>query len=361
MYIDSLRLKNFRNYEDMSAALSPGVNIIMGKNAQGKTNLVESVYYMCVGKSPRTPRDKELIRWQTEQAYIRLNAVKSTGNIRLEAYLTRTENKRISINSIPISRMGELMGAVNAVFFSPDEIRIVKESPSDRRRFVDIDLSQISKAYFYNLSRYNKILYQRNKLLKSGKNLSDTLYIWDVQLAETGAKIALARKNFLSRIAVHAQAAHHYLTDTGETLTVEYEGITGETETELKDNFMAQLEKSRPKDILHGYTGAGIHKDDISLSINGTDIRTYGSQGQQRTTALSLKLAELEVFAEECGEYPVLILDDVLSELDIERQTRLLSHLKTQTIITCTHMEVKPPCARVFYIREGLIADFSDT
>lgn len=349
-------MKNFRNYHEADVYLDKGINIIYGNNAQGKTNLAEAVYYLCVGKSPRTPREKELIKWDEQKAYVRIDAVKNKGRIKIEAYLTRTENRRISINGMPIKRIGELMGAVNAVFFSPDEIKIIKEAPADRRRFIDIDLSQLSKTYFYNLNRYNKILAQRNKLLKSQKNLNETLSIWDEQLTETGSKVAYSRKEFVNMLAKFAVQAHSFLTDGSENLKIIYEGIEGESQKDIRENFTAGLKKEKAHDIEYGYTHTGIHKDDIAILIDDVDVRAFGSQGQQRTAALAMKLAELEIFASLVGEPPVLILDDVFSELDIFRQNRLLEKIKNiQTIITCTDTNAKIQ-GNMFCVNNGKIS-----
>jgi DNA replication and repair protein RecF len=355
MFISEIRLKNFRNYRECFLTLNQKVNILRGSNAQGKTNLAEAVYYVCVGRSPRTSRDRELIRWDTEAAYVSAAAQKSYGKIKVECYLTKNE-KRISINSVPISRMGELMGAINAVFFSPDELKVVKDGPSDRRRFMDIDICQLSKTYFYALNRYNKILAQRNKLLKKGGDIGAQLDVWNLQLADPAAKIIAARADFVDKLKAHAKEAHAYLSDGAENLEVEYEGIAGWRDGDIKAAFLAELKKTREKDIFNGYTNSGIHKDDLQLTVNGVDVRAYGSQGQQRTAILALKLAELEIFAAEIGEYPVLILDDVLSELDPKRQQKLLERIKTvQTIITCTGMSIEIPDATIFEVKAGEI------
>jgi len=355
MYIERILLKNFRNYTDTDLRLGNKTNIIYGSNAQGKTNLVEAVYYLCVGKSPRTPREKELIKTDQDKAYIKVDAVKKSGRVKIEAYLTRTENRRISINGIPIKKIGELMGTVNAVFFSPDELKIIKEAPENRRRFIDIDLSQLSRSYFYNLSRYNKILSQRNRLLKSKKNLKETVDIWDEQLAECGARVAFSRKEFVHMLGEFAKDAQSYLTDGKEILKVAYEGLEGDSIIDIKQNFLKKLKTDKDYDIERGYTRTGVHKDDIALSIDGVDIRSFGSQGQQRTAALALKLAELEIFAHEVGETPILILDDVFSELDVARRTRLIQKIQDiQTLITCTHFEQKVQ-ANFYNVNSGQI------
>ncbi|NLC16444.1 MAG: DNA replication/repair protein RecF [Clostridiales bacterium] len=355
MHIEKIVLKNFRNYAWAQINPAPTANLLIGQNAQGKTNLVEAVYYLCVGKSPRTPREKELIKHGEQQAYLRIDAVKKTGKVKIEAYLTRTENRRISVNGIPVKKIAELMGTVKAIFFSPDELKIVKEAPADRRRFLDIDLSQLSRSYFYNLTRYNKILSQRNKLLKSKKHLKETVDIWDEQLAECGAQVAYKRQEFVARLARFARKAQSYLTDGQEKLEIEYEGFKGQSPDQIKQTFLGRLKNELDYDIERGYTNAGIHKDDIALTVNGVDIRSFGSQGQQRTAALALKLAELEIFSSLSKESPILILDDVFSELDKIRRLRLMERIKNiQTFITSAHFD-EDIKATVFEVKSGQI------
>ena len=272
--------------------------------------------------------------------------------------LSKAENKRIALNGLPISRIGELMGAVNGVFFSPDELKIVKEGPSDRRRFLDTDICQMSKTYFYLLNRYNKVLLQRNRLLKEGDGeaLRSTLPVWDEQLASAGAGIIVTRRKFIGKLKPLVKAEHSFLTGGAEDIEVDYEGLEGADVAAAKANFLAALSANVKRDIKHGFTGDGPHKDDFAVRLGGVDLRAFGSQGQQRTAALSLKLAELEIFAGEIGEYPVLLLDDVLSELDLSRQRQLLERIqKVQTVLTCTHMETPPAGAAIYTVAEGTV------
>lgn len=339
MYIKSVTVDCYRNYAHQTARFSDKINFVVGRNAQGKTNLLEAVYLCSVGKSARTPRDKELIGYDFDIAKVRLTVAKEYGEDKVEISLFKNSPKHVSINGMPISRIGELMGVVSTVFFSPDEMRIVKESPADRRRFMDIALCQMSKTYFYLLTRYNKILMQRNKLLKSGSVTDDALDVWDAQLVEEGSKIIKTRRGFIHNLSVVAGECHSYLTGGEETLELGYESIDGQTVDEIKEAFMARLRADRARDRLRGYTHSGPHKDDIAFTIADKDIRSFGSQGQQRTASLALKLAEVEIVGRR-GEYPILLLDDVLSELDLERQKRLISKVKNcQTIITCTHID----------------------
>ncbi|MDR1093892.1 MAG: DNA replication/repair protein RecF [Clostridiales bacterium] len=375
MTIDTLTIKDFRNYAAQAVKFSPGLNVLAGANAQGKTNLLEAAYLCCVGRSPRTAKDKELIRWGREQGRVSVEVQKRDGKTTVEARLSRNENKRIAINSLPISRIGELMGAVNCVFFSPDELKIVKESPTDRRRFLDTDICQMSKTYFYLLNRYNKILTQRNRLLKDGDSgaLNSTLPVWDEQLAAAGAGIIVTRRKFIDKLKPLVKREHLFLTGGAEEIDLEYEGIGGAGAgmgasggagasmdvAAAKTAFLKALSDNRKRDIKYGFTGEGPHKDDFAVRLSGVDLRAFGSQGQQRTAALSLKLAELEIFAGEIGEYPVLLLDDVLSELDLSRQKQLLDRAqKVQTIMTCTHMDAPPEGAAVWRVEGGTVREW---
>ena len=343
MYITELNLNGFRNYDSQKLKLSQNINLIVGKNGQGKTNLLEAIYYSAIGKSPKTTRDAELINWAKDKANFSLKVQKNAGTKNIEVIFSKTAKKVVRVNSVNLLKIGDLLGNVNVVFFSPDELKLVKDAPQDRRKFLDTDISQLSKNYFYLLNKYNKIIDQRNKLLKSFENeklIDQTLPIWDIQLAEAGSKIIKYRIDFLEKLKVIAKEAHDYLTNKKEDLQIEYAGITGGSEEEIKNKLLQELKKTKQKDIKNGYTNVGPHRDDIKLSINNVDIRTFGSQGQQRTVALSMKLAELEIFKEEVGEYPILLLDDVLSELDQERQQRLINYAKKmQTLITTTQYD----------------------
>lgn len=341
MKIRSLELNNYRNYQNQQIYFGDNINVLVGKNAQGKTNMLEGVFLCAIGRSPRTTKDKDLIKWGASFSKITLELQKTTGDKKIEVYLFNNQNKAIKINSFPIKRMGELMGELNAVYFSPDEMKLVKESPDERRRFMDIDLSQFDKNYFYNLNKYNLILNQRNKLLKSSYNnpkvIADTISIWNEQLASVGCKIIKSRLGLIESLKKYASKCQEYLTDNKEALELTYTGFVGESEDELKQKLIDGYNASFEKDLSLGYTTVGPHRDDIKILLNNIDVRHFGSQGQQRTVALALKLAELEVFNDNFGEYPVLLLDDVLSELDETRQLKLLNKIQNiQTIITCT-------------------------
>ncbi|MBO5713406.1 MAG: DNA replication/repair protein RecF [Clostridia bacterium] len=342
MYIKSLTLKNFRNYKNAKFEFLDGINILTGDNAQGKTNAAEAIFYLCTGYSPRATRDKQVINYGEKEAEISGVAVSRYGNVSVDIKFS-SKGKDIKVNGAPLNKIGELMGNINSVFFNPGELKLIQESPEDRRRFMDISISQMNRNYFYALQKYRKVLEQRNDLLKSqDKNvIYETLPFWDIELCKWAEVIILERQNFLKELSPLAEKVHNEITGGAESLTVqpEYscEFLEGENiANTLKSALLGRLEK----DIILGYTGVGPHRDDIKIKVNGEDVRVYGSQGQQRTSALSLKLAELEIFKNKFGEYPVLILDDAFSELDKKRRLNLLNYLNgVQIIITCTDVE----------------------
>jgi DNA replication and repair protein RecF len=364
MIIKTLSVTNFRNHINTTVELSSGINVLMGNNAQGKTNLLEAIYLTCVGRGWRTNRDREMINFEKDDARVTAVTQKKFGDVRVDIMLSRTAKKAIKINHIPVAKMGELMGQVNCVFFSPDELRLVKEAPADRRRFLDIDISQTDKVYFYALMRYNKILMQRNALLKSGVDVNRGLDIWDGQLARAGSVIVHKRLQFLDKLREGVTKVHNYLTEEKEQILLSYinitslgteEQIANLDEQQIEAIILRQLLDARQKDIRLRTTTVGPHRDDIKIQINEKDVRNFASQGQQRTVALSIKLAELAVFREITGEAPILLLDDVLSELDEKRQQRLLKCLKTcQCIITTTSFN-ENAVVRLFSVHDGAI------
>lgn len=336
MEIKEITLKNFRSYENCFLKFDKGLNIISGKNASGKTNILEAVFMCAIGKSVRAVRDKELIKWGKEGFSVKLIASKRNIEHTVEIKYSQ-EGKKISVDGIPLLRTGELIGFFNAVYFSPDEIAVIKRSPQERRRFMDICLCQQNKNYFYSLTKYNKILAQRNKQLKEGCS-GESLYIWDVQLAKEGSFIVKERKNFIDAVKIFAKEKHSALSADTENLEIELDSpyCCDKPEEEI----LKRLNESIQKDLIFKYTTEGIQKDDISIKINGIDLRKYGSQGQQRGATLSLKLAEIEYLKSQTGESPVVLLDDVLSELDDERKRALLNETsKIQCIISCTEFE----------------------
>ena len=364
MIIKSLEVNNFRNHEKTLITLSEGVNVFVGQNAQGKTNLLEAIYLTCVGRGWRTNKDKEMIKFDKELSTVKTKALKRFGEVSVEVHIQKIGKKVIKINDIPVQKMGELMGQVNCVFFSPDELRLIKDAPADRRRFLDIDISQIDKAYFYSLLRYNKILLQRNALLKSKtEDIVRGLEVWDIQLAKAGALIMSRRISYIEQLKPYIEKIHKYLVGGKEEILISYINITsvkcegvlnGLGQEEIEEVLLGQLIEARDKDMRLKTTTVGPHRDDLLILLNGKDVRYFASQGQQRTAALSLKLGELQAFEEITGERPVLLLDDVFSELDESRQARLVKILnKCQSIITTTHDVVVN--AKVFKIEDGRV------
>lgn len=342
MYIDSLKLKNFRNYEDETISFGSGLNVLTGSNAQGKTNCVEAVFFLCTGFSPRATMEKQLVKYGEETADIKGISVSSYGWTCVEISISKNKKKYIRINGVPILKVGELFGNINSVFFNPDELKLIKETPGDRRRFLDVAISQMYKSYFYSLVRYNKILAQRNNLLKeqSDSVIRDTLPIWDKQFSDNAGKIVAKRNEFIQTLAPLAEEAHNYLTNGAEKLEISADYKYTGNEEEISAQIYRALKESLDKDMRLKFTNVGPHRDDLKIHINGEDVKIYGSQGQKRTAALSIKLAETEIIKRHAGEYPVLILDDVLSELDKDRQNRLLDRLSgIQTLLTATHID----------------------
>lgn len=337
MIVKSLELKEYRNFKHLELTFDRGINILYGENAQGKTNILEAIYLGGTTKSHRGSKDREIIRFNKEEAHIRLNIEKNQVSHRIDMHLKKNRAKGVAIDGIPIKRQGELFGMLNLVFFSPEDLNIIKNGPGERRRFLDLELCQLDKIYMYNLTNYNKALTQRNYLLKQisfNKNLLDTLYIWDSKLIEHGSAIIDTRTSFIRKINKLIYPIHNKLTGGKEELILQYEPNV------RTNDFEEKLKKSLERDLMLKMTNVGPHRDDMVFLFNNTDIRKYGSQGQQRTSALSLKLAELQLVKEVIKESPVLLLDDVLSELDRSRQNYLLDSIgDIQTIITCTGLE----------------------
>ncbi len=342
MKISSLSLTNFRNYSSENFSFSDGINILVGSNAQGKTNAGEAIYFLCTGYSPRANKDKLVIKNGEEWAEIEGKAHGLYGDVSVKIHFNKNDKKSISVNGVGVLRVGEILGNINSVFFNPQELKLVQESPEDRRRFMNLSLSQMNKSYFYALQRYNKILLQRNNLLNDPDKyiIKETLPIWDKQLVKEASKIIKARNEFLTKLAPIAEQKHAYLSDGQESLKMKTEsGYYGE-EDEISYALYEDLKLSLERDMRLGFTSIGPHRDDIKFTLNGDDVRHYGSQGQQRTVALALKLAETETFKDRFGEYPIIILDDVLSELDKKRQRKLIDGVAhMQSVFTTTHID----------------------
>lgn len=337
MILKSVALSHFRNYSDLYMEFDKGTNILYGDNAQGKTNVLESIYVSGTTKSHKGSKDKELIQFGEEEAHIRTIVEKNGLEYQIDMHLKKNKAKGIAINKLPIRKASELFGILNIVFFSPEDLNIIKNGPSERRRFLDFELCQLDKIYLYHLTKYNKILNQRNRLLKDinfRPELKDTLPVWDMQLVEYGKKIIAARKEFVEQLNEIVYGIHKNISGGKEELVLSYEPDVTE---ELLEQ---ELFRCQEKDLKFGLTSVGPHRDDMCFLIHDIDIRRFGSQGQQRSCALSLKLSEIELVKKSIKETPVLILDDVLSELDSSRQNFLLNSIHDiQTVITCTGLD----------------------
>jgi DNA replication and repair protein RecF len=339
MNVTKVVLTSFRNYASQVVEFCPSLNVIEGENTAGKTNLVEAVYLCGVGKSPRAGKDQEMIRMGDKEAHITLFVDKKHRSHRVDIHLMKG-GKKISIDGVAISKMSDLMGVVGVVFFAPDELRIVKADPAERRRFMNISLCQQSKPYYAALSRYNRILDNRNHLLKeagSAEELAHILPDWNVQLAEEGAKIILARQSFLTTLQGIADPIHRAIAGENSDLSLIYNRRDVTDYDAVYQYLLEHLSGNYDKELSLGYTLCGPHRDDFGIMCQKTDLRTYGSQGQQRTAALTLKLAEISYFEQNTGEKPILLLDDVLSELDASRRSALIKATDgIQTLLTCT-------------------------
>lgn len=339
MIVESLELKNFRNYDKLEISFDGGKNILYGDNAQGKTNILEALYLCSTTKSHRGAKDREIIRFHEDESHIKLMIQKKGVPYRIDIHLKKSKSKGIAINGLPIKKASELFGIINVIFFSPEDLSIIKNGPAERRKFIDMELCQIDKFYLHNLVNYNKIVNQRNRLLKDlsfrfDRTLYETLDIWDMQLADYGNKIIKRREEFIRQINEIIIEIHSRLSGGKENLSIQYEPNVEAGMIE------SELQKSRDKDIKLKTTSAGPHRDDLGFCLEDIDIRKYGSQGQQRTAALSLKLSEIELVKKVINDTPVLLLDDVMSELDSSRQNHLINSLNDiQTIVTCTGLD----------------------
>lgn len=337
MIIKSLELSDYRNYDQLAVQFNKGTNILYGDNAQGKTNILESIYLCGTTKSHKGSKEKDIIQIGKDESHIRMFVEKDNITRRIDMHLKKNKTKGVAIDGIPIRKSSELFGMIHIVFFSPEDLSIIKNGPSERRRFIDLELCQLDKVYLYNLTKYNKIITQRNMLLKQiiyNPSLRDTLKIWNMQLVEYGSKIIKSRLEFIERLNIIIYDIHKNLTGDKEELYIQYE-----PNVQIED-FYNKLTKVEERDIQFKITSVGPHRDDICFNINNKNVRLYGSQGQQRTSALSLKLAEIKLVKDTIKESPILLLDDVLSELDRKRQNYLLNSINDiQTIITCTGLE----------------------
>ena len=338
MYIKNIKLKNFRNYHDLALDFDEKINFIVGNNAQGKTNLIEGIFMSALGKSFRTVRDSELINFDSDFCRIEVCAQKSLDDTAVEIIIRKDAGKAIKVDGTSISKTSELLDNIYIVVFSPEDLKIVKEEPEKRRRFIDRELSIIKPLYYDSLSSYKKVLAQRNAYLKERQPEPSVLDIWDTQLSAYGARIISMRENFVEKVNRISREIHKKITDNRETLELTYDPNIKNGE-ELETVIYEELKNSFANDLRLRTTTRGPHRDDLQFFINGINVRSFGSQGQQRTAALSLKLAELSLIKEETGESAVLLLDDVMSELDPQRQEFLIRSLDDiQLFITATEI-----------------------
>ena len=350
MKINNVKLVNFRNYKNSIIEFSDGINFVIGKNAQGKTNLLESIYLCAISKSPRTAKEKQMINFDSQYAQVLLDFNTIGGNKNIEIVLNSSNKKIIKVNKVPIIKLTQLIGELNVVYFSPDELKLVKETPEDRRKFLDISISQFDKSYMFDLIRYEKILKQRNCVLKSAipEQLKiEQLNIWTPQLIAVAEQIVKKRILFIENLKKYSKIIYNSIV-LGEKLDIYY-SFSSSNNISIFDELNLQFKLNLKKELEMQHTLVGPHRDDIVFKINNQDCRYFASQGQQRTVALTLKLALMEIIKDEVKEYPVLLLDDVLSELDNSRQTRLLNIVKNyQTIISCTDTNVNLDGNKIF-------------
>lgn len=359
MIIKSIELSNFRNYESLDLDFDYGTNILYGNNAQGKTNILEAVSVSGTTRSHKGSKDKEMIRFGEEEAHIKTVVNKKDMDYQIDVHMKKNKTKGIAVNKVPLKKASELFGILNIVFFSPEDLNIIKNGPSERRRFLDSELCQLDKIYLSDLAKYNKILNQRNKLLKDmvfRPDLKETLPIWDAQLIDYGKRIIKRRKSFVDELNEIVFNIHKQISGEKEELVLKYE-------PNIDDAFFHdELNRAKERDMRFCQTSVGPHRDDMQFSVFDVDIRKYGSQGQQRTSALSLKLAEIELVKRNINETPVLLLDDVLSELDSSRQNYLLNSIHDiQTIITCTGLDEfiknRFKIDKIFNVVEGVVTE----
>ncbi|ADL11556.1 DNA replication/repair protein RecF [Acetohalobium arabaticum] len=347
MYLTNLFLKNFRNYHTLELKLNRNLNIFIGDNAEGKTNILEAIYLLSTGDSHRTNITSEMVNWQQDSFYISSLVNRKEQEFKIE-FLFKNRKKEVKINDNKLQKLEDLLGYINAIIFSPEDLELVKGSPSKRRKFINLEISQVNSYYYHNLQEYRRIVKQRNNLLKEireGKSSKDMLVVWNQQLIELGSKIITKRLNALDKLSILARLMHRKITDGLETLELSYQSsldLNGNNSTteEIETVFTKKLKANQQKEIDRGVSIFGPHRDDIIFEINDINTRKFGSQGQQRTAALALKLAELEFMKSEIGEYPILLLDDVFSELDNNRQQYLLKVIENriQTFITSTEI-----------------------
>lgn len=357
MKIRNISLMNYRNYEQLNIELGKDVNVFQGENAQGKTNILESIYFAAFGRSHRTNKQKDLIKWDKNAATVKIYIEKERLDKTIMMNLLSDGKKSISVNKVKLTKIGDLLGILNVVMFSPEDLKIVKESPGVRRRFLDMEISQLDKRYYNSLVIYNKVLAERNALLKSRRVDKNVLDIYDIKLSHEADYIRKQRLNYIKLLNTYGQPIHHEISSQKENIEFEYQ-CTFAMDKSLKEDLFTR----RAMDLDRGTTTIGVHRDDFSIKINGMNAKDFGSQGQQRTVVLTLKFASLEIIQKINGEYPILLLDDVLSELDLSRKKFILKSIENiQTVITCTGVENIEDYLtgnyKLFNVENGLVKD----
>lgn len=369
MIIERLQLTNYRNYEKLTLDFSPEINVFIGENAQGKTNVMESIYVLAMAKSHRTSNDKELIRWDADYGKIEGVVEKRYGELPIELTVSK-KGKKGKVNHLEQSRLSEYIGQMNVVMFAPEDLNVVKGSPQIRRRFIDMEIGQISPVYLHDLLTFQKILKQRNLYLKQNQGraalMNDVMLdVYTEQYIQAAIKIIRKRYEFMDLLQAWAEPIHKGISQDKEQLAINYLTVNGLekewTVQEMATHLEQKLLDTRKREIDRGVTLVGPHRDDLQFFVNGYDVQVYGSQGQQRTTALSLKLAEIELIKQETNEAPILLLDDVLSELDDARQSHLLNTIQgeVQTFVTTTSVEgihhETIQNAKMFHVKQGTV------
>ena len=346
MFIKNIKVENFRNYENQIIEFNKNINIIYGNNAQGKTNILEAIFFSALGKSFRTSKEKQVIMKEKDFFKIHTEFQKKDREGYIDLFLG--DDKSISVNGVKLNKLSELLGNINIVIFSPEDINLLKDESAVRRKFLDMMISQLRKNYIYNLNNYKKNLEQKNNYLKSRNISDDMLDVYDEKLAEYSENVYQYRNEFIEKIKEKIKEIHSNITD--EDISIVYK-----TDCESKEKCLEKLKKNREKDKYRGFSSVGCHRDDFKILINGDEVDIYGSQGQNRTAILSLKMAELEVINDEIGEYPILLLDDFMSELDQKRITNFLKSINNiQVIITCTE-KIDLENSTNFYVNNGKI------
>lgn len=363
MYCKKICVRDFRNIEDQEVSFSGGVNVLYGNNAEGKTNLLEAIFYASLGKSFRAAHSTEIIRFGAESAEISLDYTDKdrTQNIKLQVY--RDKRRRVEKNGVKIDKMSEIVGGFRSVLFCPEHLSLIKDGPAMRRNYLDVAISRIYPLYMKALQRYNYILKQRNALIKNAyldrASFDATVEIWSDQLAREAAAISRYRVKYIKRTAQKMSECFSDMVGERETVALSYVGTAHTGEEEYLDTKVAAekyfelLMSAHDREIAAGVTLFGVHKDDIEIKLNGKSARLYASQGQQRSLSLALKIAEGEICREEYGDYPVMLLDDVLSELDEGRRAYLMNELSGKQVIITSCEKIASDCARVIRVESG--------